>query len=112
MIGPLLPEPAIFPFKGDAELSTFVAGVGLHAFHGCLLPTITVLPHVQASKGLILVSFGTLARLPEGQAQILAEVVSSLSDYRIVWKYNGDKPTVGKNVLVSFPCKPSLSPIG
>ena len=27
MIGPLLPEPALFPFKGDAELSTFVAEV-------------------------------------------------------------------------------------
>ena len=46
-------------------------------------------------------SFGTLARLPGAQAQILAEVVSSLSDYRVVWKYNGVKPTVGKNVLVS-----------
>eukprot|EP00045_Choanoeca_perplexa_P013960 m.160932 g.160932 ORF g.160932 m.160932 type:complete len:506 (-) comp16513_c0_seq4:1593-3110(-) len=79
MIGPLLPEPAVFPFKGDPELSGFVA---------------------KAPKGVILVSFGTLARLPAGQAQILAEVVSSLKDYRVVWKYNGDKPVVGKNVML------------
>eukprot|EP00730_Choanoeca_flexa_P005338 TRINITY_DN11927_c0_g3_i9.p1 TRINITY_DN11927_c0_g3~~TRINITY_DN11927_c0_g3_i9.p1 ORF type:complete len:510 (+),score=121.50 TRINITY_DN11927_c0_g3_i9:64-1593(+) len=79
MIGPILPESAKFPFAKDAELSTAVA---------------------KASKGVILVSFGTLARLPDDQAAALANVLTELKGYTVVWKYNGAKPKVGDNVVL------------
>ncbi|EDQ88647.1 uncharacterized protein MONBRDRAFT_37473 [Monosiga brevicollis MX1] len=79
MIGPILPEPAAFPFAQDPKLSDIVAN---------------------AKNGIVLVSFGTLARLKPEQAQALADAVATLKQ-TVIWKYNGEAPRVGKNTILS-----------
>eukprot|EP00049_Salpingoeca_infusionum_P001683 m.50134 g.50134 ORF g.50134 m.50134 type:complete len:515 (-) comp11136_c0_seq1:339-1883(-) len=76
LVGPILPEPFV-PFKDQEVAKVFE----------------------NTKNGVVLASFGTIAQLTESQAQIIADVLSSL-DYDVIWKFNGDvKPKVKSNVL-------------
>eukprot|EP00043_Microstomoeca_roanoka_P017602 m.184445 g.184445 ORF g.184445 m.184445 type:complete len:514 (-) comp16669_c1_seq1:142-1683(-) len=76
MVGPILPEPAV-PVKDERVQN--------------ILDT--------AEHGVVLVSFGTIARLEPRQAQILAESFGKLKQ-KVIWKYNGEKPQVADNTLL------------
>eukprot|EP01147_Barroeca_monosierra_P005514 gene5514-7196_t len=76
MVGPILPSPAI-PVK-DETIRNILD---------------------KTENGVVLVSFGTIARLEPWQADIFAKAFGRLKQ-KVIWKYNGDRPKVEPNTLL------------
>ncbi|KAK6754038.1 hypothetical protein RB195_013188 [Necator americanus] len=56
------------------------------------------------SKGTIVVAFGTLVpwyTAPAGTLQAFVDTINNLTDYRVIWSYNGDTVEVGNHVMLS-----------
>ncbi|EGD73904.1 hypothetical protein PTSG_05600 [Salpingoeca rosetta] len=76
MVGPILPEPAV-PVQ-DANIRDILDN---------------------AEHGVVLVSFGTIARLEDDQAEMLANAFGKLKQ-KVIWKFNGNRPKVADNTLL------------
>ena len=77
MVGPLLPEPAA---ALPADLEAIVA---------------------KARKGIVLVSFGSVAQISSAQAQVIADACGQLPGITVIWKRSGEMPaTLADNIVV------------